>query len=155
MTGCPARTRCGTFRDAPIFARSLRADPLDVRATLNAMARCLARAAPDDLVGRAELVLAEIMNNVGEHGLRPQAGGRPVIHLRIDCAAGGLCVGLSDNGAELPGSCLDIRDPPGFEPFLPEGGFGWFLIRDLTDSLCYIREGRRNYLSFTIQEGLS
>ncbi|MDO5657929.1 MAG: ATP-binding protein [Paracoccus sp. (in: a-proteobacteria)] len=130
-----------------VFAHSLRAEPLDVREALRAMADCLSRTAPDDLLGRAELVLAEIMNNVGEHG---QAGvGAPFIHLCIGCDAAGLIVGLCDTGTELPLSCLAANDLPGVRSF-PEGGFGWFLIRDLTESLRYFREGRRNYLSFTI-----
>ena len=33
---------------------------------------------------------------------------------------------------------------------LPEGGFGWYLIQDLTASLSYFREGRRNFLAFIV-----
>ena len=33
---------------------------------------------------------------------------------------------------------------------LPEGGFGWGMIRDLTDDLSYRRDGARNELRFTV-----
>jgi serine/threonine-protein kinase RsbW len=33
---------------------------------------------------------------------------------------------------------------------LPEGGFGWFLIRTLSRDLDYRREGGRNLLSFRL-----
>ena len=33
---------------------------------------------------------------------------------------------------------------------LPEGGFGWALIRDMTRDLTYRRQGRMNRLSFVI-----
>ena len=33
---------------------------------------------------------------------------------------------------------------------MPEGGYGWYLIQDLTASLSYFREGRRNFLAFIV-----
>ena len=33
---------------------------------------------------------------------------------------------------------------------LPEGGFGWYLIRTLTTDLTYLREGICNTLSFCV-----
>ena len=32
---------------------------------------------------------------------------------------------------------------------LPEGGFGWFLIRQLSETVTYLRQGDRNNLSLT------
>ena len=39
------------------------------------------------------------------------------------------------------------------EQDLPEGGFGWFLIRELTHDLTYRRDGSRNHLSFRMVLG--
>ena len=33
---------------------------------------------------------------------------------------------------------------------LPEGGFGWFLIRTLTNDLSYLRLQEQNILSFVV-----
>ena len=55
--------------------------------------------------------------------------------------------GLPMPGGEAPagklGKLLEIQD-------LPEGGFGWFLIRSLTQELTYQREGNQNTLSFCV-----
>ena len=65
---------------------------------------------------------------------------------------GGLHCTVSDTGAPMPGLCL----PEGqFQPLkdladLPEGGFGWFLIRSLTEGLAYQRSKGLNRLSFQL-----
>ena len=50
-------------------------------------------------------------------------------------------------GGDLPGArqatIVDVAD-------LPEGGFGWYLIRTLTQELTYLRDGERNLLSMCI-----
>jgi serine/threonine-protein kinase RsbW len=52
----------------------------------------------------------------------------------------------------MPGLCL----PAGkFQPLddladLPEGGFGWYLIRSLTEELSYRRSNGINRLSFQL-----
>ena len=63
----------------------------------------------------------------------------------------GLACALTDDGISLPDDCLLPRSlPPMVADDLPEGGFGWFLIQDLTQALCYYREESRNYLAFSI-----
>ena len=47
-----------------------------------------------------------------------------------------------------PALCVPPHLPKPEE--LPEGGFGWYLIQDLTQELCYYREDRRNFLAFRI-----
>lgn len=65
--------------------------------------------------------------------------------------AGGLACAVADDGTPLPPSCLvPARLPPPEIAALREGGFGWFMIRDLTQSLFYFRERRRNVLCFHI-----
>jgi serine/threonine-protein kinase RsbW len=105
----------------------------------------------DDSRGSAELVLAEVLNNVAEHAY-PEGQG-PVSISLVRAAAGISCL-IVDQGAPMPGGAL----PPGVPPpapdlaldDLPEGGFGWLLIRSLTHDLAYLRTGGCNRLSFTL-----
>lgn len=99
-------------------------------------------------LGRVEIVLAEAMNNVAEHAYDPERGG----DVRLGVLLGPTCLHciLSDRGHPLPG----LRIPDGALPGtavarenLPEGGFGWFLIRELTEHLRYDRRGNRNRLT--------
>lgn len=103
----------------------------------------------DDLRGTAEIVLAEVLNNIVEHAYADQAGD---ITLRLVRHDGEVHCTVSDTGAPMPGLCL----PEGrFQPLkdladLPEGGFGWFLIRSLTEGLAYQQSKGRNRLSFQL-----
>ena len=105
----------------------------------------------DDLRGTAEIVLAEVLNNIVEHAYADQAGN---ITLRLVRHDGGLHCTVSDTGAPMPGLCL----PEGrFQPLddladLPEGGFGWFLIRSLVTELTYQRIDGENRLSFILPD---
>ncbi|WP_323032908.1 anti-sigma factor antagonist [Paracoccus sp. (in: a-proteobacteria)] len=67
---------------------------------------------------------------------------------------GGIACAITDDGQPLPASCLEMRSLPWSDPAprdpaklisLPERGFGWFLIQELSASLSYFREGRRNF----------
>ncbi|WP_108503236.1 ATP-binding protein [Paracoccus indicus] len=145
------------FTDAckqPMFHRVLNAQPLTVRDTLTDMRRRFAADVGEDTLGRLELVLAELMNNVAEHA--PAAGRRnearvPVIHLCVVRHKSGLACALTDDGVSLPDDCVLPRSlPPAIPEDLPEGGFGWFLIQDLTQALSYYRRESRNYLAFNI-----
>ena len=105
----------------------------------------------DDLRGTAEIVLAEVLNNIVEHAYADQAGN---ITLRLVRHDGALHCTVSDTGAPMPGLCL----PEGqFQPLkdladLPEGGFGWFLIRSLVTELTYQRIDGENRLSFILPD---
>ena len=82
---------------------------------------------------RAELVLAEVLNNVVVHG---QPRGRIVVRLRLEGEA--LAFRISDQGLPLPGGRLPkgVLQAP---DTLSEGGFGWPLIRALASDLEYRR----------------
>ncbi len=153
----------------PIFYRLFRADPVAVRSALMALRELLARSADEDAVNRLELALAEVLNNICQHGAgepaaRPASSRQlaPMVHLCVARHVGGIACAITDDGIPLPIALLppanrpepvqdhDICDDP---DLLPEGGFGWHLIRDLTYSLCYFREGRRNLLAFTVPLG--
>ncbi|WP_405402030.1 ATP-binding protein [Paracoccus sp. Ld10] len=137
----------------PMFHRVLNAHPMVVRDTLHDVRQRFSAEVGDDTLGRLELVLAEVMNNVAEHAplSHTEQARLPVIHLCIVRHSSGLACALTDDGVSLPDDCLLPRGlPPMIADDLPEGGFGWFLIQDLTQALCYYREESRNYLAFSI-----
>lgn len=103
----------------------------------------------DDSRGSAELVLAEVLNNVAEHAYGDGQG--PVAVTLARMPDGVTCL-IVDQGAEMPcGKLPDGKLPqtPDLAD-LPEGGFGWHLIRSLTRDLVYLRTGGCNRLSFTL-----
>jgi serine/threonine-protein kinase RsbW len=124
--------------------------PLEVRAGLD---RLLGSAALSDLSEEARgtlwIVMAEVMNNIVEHAYAgiDDAGD---IRLRMWRHGSTVAVEVTDSGAPMPGLTLPegrLADvAPGED--LPEGGFGWFLIRSLTDWLIYDRVGEVNRLRF-------
>ena len=150
----------------PMFHRIFRADPETVRAALIFLRERFQGSAEDEVIARLELALAEVLNNICEHGTRQEAtrlGGRPhtpLIHLCVARHVGCIACAVTDDGRPLPVECLDPRNLPHITDeaegidhdilLLPEGGFGWYLIQDLTASLSYFREGRRNFLVFIV-----
>lgn len=104
-----------------------------------------------DARGTAELVLGEALNNIVEHAYTSNPGP---IEVCVTRTAGALACSIIDRGAAMPGGSV----PAGLLPIgldgpiddLPEGGFGWFLIRTLTSDLTYHRQNGSNRLSFTL-----
>ena len=109
----------------------------------------------EDGRGTAELVLAEVLNNVAEHAYGEATGPVTVCLARTD---GGVRCVIVDQGQAMPGGILpEGRLPPAAEvPLddLPEGGFGWFLIRSLTQDLRYSRVDGCNRLHFVLPAGI-
>lgn len=104
--------------------------------------------------GPVELVLAEAINNVVKHAYAGQSHG--VVELAIEQTGDRLAFTILDDGLPMP----DDEAPAGpahdldcAMEDLPEGGFGWFLIRDLTHDLLYRRVGNRNRLEFMMRLG--
>lgn len=123
-----------------------------VRRALEQLARDLEPMglSPEDH-GTIELVLAEALNNVVEHAYENDPGG--TIDLRVAHSDKGLKFSITDFGIPMPDGELPLgREPdPNVEiEALPEGGFGWFLIRDLTHELIYAREHDQNVLTFRL-----
>ncbi|PTE16352.1 ATP-binding protein [Pseudogemmobacter blasticus] len=95
----------------------------------------------------AEIVLAEVLNNIAEHAY----AGRPgPIRLWVAREPGRLCLRVEDEGRPMPGHRLppDRLPAPGE---LAEGGFGWHLIRALASDLRYDRCGSLNRLCFHLR----
>lgn len=101
---------------------------------------------PQDIIDSAEIVIVEALNNIVEHAYANEVGE---IELRIDTDDSNILVEIIDQGVALPGLALpEARLPDHAE--LPEGGFGWFLIHELTNGLAYRREGSRNILDLSL-----
>ena len=100
----------------------------------------------DESKGAVEIVLAEVLNNVVEHAYAKFPGQ---IEISVTRREDYLFIRLVDSGLPMPGG-----DLPGGRMLasqdLPEGGFGWYLIRNLSHELTYQRDGDRNILSFCI-----
>jgi serine/threonine-protein kinase RsbW len=107
--------------------------------------RCLS----DDLRGTAEIVMAEALNNIVEHAYAAHSGA---IEISVDLGADGLQCVIADSGAPMPGHSLPQGKPHALQDLddLPEGGFGWFLIRSLAQDLQYSRTREQNYLRFRL-----
>lgn len=101
----------------------------------------------NDACGTAEIVLAEALNNIAEHAYKLCGDGDITVTLQV--GSDGTVVDIVDRGRALPGSILpDGRLPSLDRPMdrLPEGGFGWFLIRSQTKALRYHRSDGCNHL---------
>ena len=134
-----------------MFHRVLPADPLAVRTALTDIRARFRDDVGAETLGRLELVLAEVMNNVTKHAGTKYVAAIPSIHLSIVRHETGLACAVTDDGVTLPPECLLPRKLPAADlEDLPEGGFGWYLIQGLTQSLCYYREDQRNFLAFNV-----
>lgn len=125
------------------------ATSLAVRAALVQLrARLAAEGLSEAGCGSVEIALAEALNNIVEHAYPADQPG--AILVSASMTRDRLCCRLEDHGAPLPELVLSARmtpDPAVARAALPEGGFGWNLIRDLTDSISYRRAGDTNVLT--------
>jgi serine/threonine-protein kinase RsbW len=129
----------------------LQASPLAVRDSLAQMlAAPPLRDLSPDARGTAEVVLAEVLNNIAEHAY-PDGPG-PVVVTLTPVTAGTQCL-VVDQGIAMPGARLPEGRLPSANTGLddlPEGGFGWHLIHSLTRDLAYVRDGSCNRLRFLL-----
>ncbi len=96
-------------------------------------------------IGDFNLVLAEAMTNIVRHGgLDPGSD----ISVSLSLRDGYLNCVLVDTGVSFDPTTLGHTQP---EPDqLREGGYGWFIIRNLSKRLQYSHENGRNSLSFAL-----
>jgi serine/threonine-protein kinase RsbW len=133
------------------FLFSFPATEIEARAGLRAAVSHLGTIGlTDDRAGSIEIALAEAVNNIVEHACAGMTDAEIVLH--CDLIGGGLRIRICDSGRPLPGN----RPPPGNpadvsgpRAKLPEGGFGWFLIRQLSSGIQYERVGDCNCLTLT------
>lgn len=149
--GAGARAAGVQAMPPPLILLSLQGEEHAVR---EALGRLMAALVPlgltHDCRETVELVLAEVLNNIVEHAYAEAPGP---IEVELRAAADGVGCVICDHGRPMP----DGTPPLGRQTLLdvpledlPEGGFGWFLIRSLTRDLDYVRQRGSNRLSFLI-----
>ena len=131
---------------------TLSAEPRAVRDGL----ACLVAAPPVSVLpplarASVELALAEVLNNITEHAY---AGTPGLILVTVLRTGVGLHCEIVDSGLAMPGGTQPEGAIPDLTTLpladLPEGGFGWGLIRSLTRDLHYVRADGENRLTFLI-----
>lgn len=143
---------CRSVSGAPVLHLFFQADPVSIRRALKTALGITRDIVPaEERAGAVEIVLAEVLNNVVEHAYADSGHG--MVELEVDRAPGALAFRILDEGLEMPGGAVPSgasHDLDVSERDLPEGGFGWFLIHELTEDLTYRRVGNRNELTFRI-----
>jgi serine/threonine-protein kinase RsbW len=99
-----------------------------------------------------QLVLAEALNNIMEHAFAPPT---PAGHIAIEgtCHDDGLHFVISDTGSAMPDGQLPLGESQDLDVDLmdlPEGGFGWFMIREIAKDLNYERCDGVNTLNLRV-----
>ena len=101
------------------------------------------------------IVLAEALNNVVEHAYPDPGSG--MVRLLIRQRPRALMVEIRDYGKPMPQGRAPIGNHPMTEfhqhDAMPEGGYGWFLIREIVRDLVYDRRNDENFLLFRITIG--
>lgn len=104
------------------------------------------------LCDTSQIILGEVLNNVVEHAYSFEEG-HP-IELSIWLTKDGLRCEVVDRGVPMPNGVPPAGTLPEFDgslrEALPEGGFGWAMVRKLTDNLQYFRTDGINKLQFLI-----
>lgn len=146
--GASARLQRGPA--TAVFSRRFSATDTETRTTLLALVDALALAGiGTEDASNAELVLAEALNNITEHAY---ADGPGPVDLTVERSSSGLWCTLVDRGRAMPLGTAPAPDLPQIAPpdHLPEGGFGWHIIRCLTTHLTYRRDPGANRLSLCL-----
>lgn len=133
----------------PAFEITLKSELFAVREALNQLLDGLK---PLDLdmeeAGTVELVMAEALNNIVEHAY-PEKDGADPIHITCKHAQDGLHLTVVDTGQAMPDGHIPVGTAVDLDVELddmPEGGFGWFLIKDLAKDVEYVRVDTQNRL---------
>lgn len=104
---------------------------------------------PED-VDTIQIIIAEALNNVVEHAYPEDKPGD--VNLIVRRRRGALMCEIKDRGRPMPNGRVPVGDHPmhreNGEP-MPEGGYGWFLIRELVRDLIYDRKNGENVLFMT------
>lgn len=149
--GCGAGSGPDCVPSQDRYRDTFRADPRAVRRALHDAVACFARRLSEEEAGRLELALAEVLNNVVEHGY--DGAGSGAVEIDLTHEGKSLLCRIEDEGRPMP----DLRLPEGrMHPVaetasdLAEGGWGWAIIRELASDLHYVRADGRNALSFRL-----
>ncbi|GGG73380.1 hypothetical protein GCM10011415_22090 [Salipiger pallidus] len=131
---------------------SLESTPVAVRGALARVVETLCCMGWDEEPrGTVQLVIAEALNNIVEHAYGAGCPGQISLRLRATAELADIVMtdhGMALPGATLPGAAPARLDVPRYD--LPEGGFGWQLIRGLSDRLSYRHSNGVNHLEIRI-----
>ncbi|MEM9247459.1 MAG: ATP-binding protein [Pseudomonadota bacterium] len=135
---------------------SFRSTPMAVREAITGLCARVIGAGLDEMDGMTlEILLAEATNNVVEHAYGNDGSGW--ILLEMDVLSDWIVCRLSDGGAAMPDGSVpqpqrtsESASRGGEVSDLPEGGFGWSMIHELTTDLSYTREDDTNVLCFSL-----
>jgi len=146
--------RAADPEDGPKEARCFTGKTGAIRGLVREIMHYLELALPDnpEMRGNAELVLAEALNNIEEHGYAGTSG-MPV-QVSVSVLGDVIQVATRDFGTPMPGLTIPPIHLPETEvpqDALPEGGFGWFLIHSLAPNPSYTRRGNTNRLFFRLR----
>ena len=101
---------------------------------------------------KIEMVLAEALNNIAEHG-GPGVHNSPIT-IKWQYEQGLFSATLKDNGRPFPTAVIPDRGSPRpdvDDKDLPEGGVGWHIISQLCDSVRYQRSAGQNKLAIGLR----
>lgn len=104
-----------------------------------------------DKITNVQIVFAEVLNNIIEHGFAGENSG--IIDVEIEVSGDTIVIQVNDNGMKYTPpevTQTPLQDNCDIDS-LPEGGFGWFLIREITSSFEFHRDGDRNCLILNFQ----
>ena len=129
------------------YEETINADPMSVRETILEVMERLKYEFPAQSEGiiSTEIVLAEVLNNIAEHGYEGSNLGDVVVS--VLCTDDMISIETRDHGLAMPGLSppqTGLEDLPMEIDDLPEGGFGWFFIRSLSSHMEYRRVGSQN-----------
>ena len=133
------------------FSKKFDATSLAARDGIAEVMRWLhAMGLPPVAAGNVEIAFTEAVNNIVEHAY--DGCTRHKIAVRARLSRTELELRLVDNGRPLPGGHVPRRpdldlDRP--RDALPEGGFGWTMIQQLTGHIRYQRRSGRNVLTLS------
>lgn len=102
--------------------------------------------------GTVELVMAEALNNIVEHAY-PEGDAAGPINILCKHATDGLHLKVIDEGRAMPNGQTPEGAPVDLDVAfhdMPEGGFGWFMIKHLAKEVRYERAGWENRLMFRL-----
>ena len=104
-------------------------------------------------IGDITLVLAESLNNVIQHAYGPGTEGP--IEVRVSRWRSTVSMQIVDSGTRFDGPPEEaILNTVGHAVAdMPEGGFGWFLIKTLTDDIHFWHAGGQNKLTLVVNLG--
>lgn len=142
-------------RDAIVMQVTLDPDLAAVRAALNTIITHLSQDGLDqEELWSVEIVLAEALNNIVLHAYADGPADR--IALTWSRGPRGYHFHVMDRGAAMPKGRLPLSNNSNLEhaQTIPEGGFGWFLIRDLARDIDYRRLDGENHLRFRLAVGI-